>query len=59
MEAVRQEEILSAALILPAIILRPSRRNGSADQALHLVTEARDGSPMSASGLKPKLRHEA
>ena len=40
-------------------LMRPAGRNGGADQALHLVAEARNGSPMAASGLKSQLRHES
>jgi hypothetical protein len=59
MKPVRHEEILSARVILPVGLTRPAGRDGGADQALHLVAEARDGSPVAACGLKSKLRHEA
>ena len=39
--------------------MRPSHRNGGADQALHLVAEARDGSPVTARHLESQLRHES
>jgi hypothetical protein len=59
MEAVRQKEILSAGMILPAGITRPTGRNRGTDQALHLIAEARDGSPMAACRLESQLCHEA
>jgi len=59
MKPVRDKEILSACVILPVGLARPASRYCGADQALHLVAEARDGSPVAACGMKPKLRHEA
>ena len=46
-------------MTLPIGLMRPSRRDGGADQALHLVAEARDGSPVAARRLESKLRHES
>ncbi len=59
MKPVRDEEILSACVILPIGLTRPAGRDGGADQALHLVAEARDGSPVAACRLESQLRHEA
>ena len=59
MKLLRHEQILSAALILPVGITRPAGRDGGADQALHLVAEPRDGSPVAACCLESELRHEA
>ena len=59
MKPVRHQEILSARVILPVGITRPAGRNGGADQALHLVAEPRDGSPVAACCLESELRHEA
>ena len=59
METVRDEEILSACVILPVGLTRPASRYCGADQALHLIAEARDGSPLAACCLESELRHEA
>ena len=59
MELVRDEEILSAGVILPVGLTRPAGRDGGADQTLHLIAEARDGSPVAACCLESELRHEA
>ena len=58
MEAVCHEEILSAGVILPVGITRPAGRDGGADQALHLIAEARHSSPVAACRLESQLRHE-
>ena len=52
MEPVRHEQILPACVILPIGLTRPAGRNGGADQALHLIAEARDGSPVAAGDLE-------
>ena len=59
MEPVRHEKILSTGVILPVGLTRPTCRDGGADQALHLIAEARDGSPVAACCLESELRHEA
>jgi len=59
MEPVRHEKILSTGVILPVGLTRPAGRDGGADQALHLIAEARNGSPVAACRLEPELRHEA
>ena len=58
MKPVRHQEILSARVILPVGITRPAGRDGGADQPLHLVAEPRDGSPVAACRLEPKLCHK-
>ena len=59
MKPVRHEKILSAGVILPVGLTRPAGRDGGADQTLHLIAEARDGSPVAACCLESELRHEA
>ena len=59
MKPVRHEKILAAGVILPAGLTRPAGRDGRADQALHLVAEARNGSPVATGRLETELRHEA
>jgi len=59
MKPVRHEEILAAGVILPVGLTRPAGRDGGTDQPLHLIAEARDGSPLAAGCLESELRHEA
>jgi hypothetical protein len=59
MESVCHKQILSTGVILPVGITRPTGRYCSADQTLHLIAEARYGSPVAACSLESQLRHEA
>ena len=59
MEPVRDKKILSACVILPVGFTRPVSRYCGSDQALHLIAETRNGSPVVACCLKSELRHEA
>ena len=59
MKAVGEKQILAGCEMLAVRILLPARRDGRADEPLHLVAEAWNRAPVAACGLEPKLRHES